>query len=359
MRPLPTSASDPGSERFVTRRFYWELAELRRLGGPKAASVLADPRLDAALRALRAIRKNEPLRVACLVELSEHTPVEPLLRARAALARHDLVLDLWPKLEGETIPTARFLNTSTAAAFQARLLPLLDALERHPDGRDIGLALDLEPNGELIRGAWRAQDPDASLATRARAWGSLLRGVVRAVADARQGLRDLAELARDLEARDLPVHVAVLPPLLSRSRGDTWRTWVLGCPLSNPEGQPLFGLQAAMCYAPLARRLPRAADNWGRKQEKRVLALWAARHRTQFDAVVLGQTARGMLGDEPVYMDPKTLAEDVRAMDALEFGDVGLYALEGIFFGDHGCPGSDLRLRPDVDHWIAASFGET
>lgn len=357
----------------VTRRFYWELAGTRRGAdlrrGPSPAQVLGDPRLDAALHGLRTVRPEEPLRIACMVELEDKTPIGPLLRAHAALARHDISLDLWPQLPTEVEHTAkgvrcaRFLNTTTAATFQARLLPLLDELARSDAGADIGLALDLEPCEDLIRSAWSSQAEGASLLERARAVMGVVKGVSRAAVDARQGRRDLTELARDLSARALPVHVAVLPPLGRASPlvgSDAWRTWALGCPVVDVEGRPLFGLQAAMCYAPLARRLPLAGPRGvsRREREKQTLALWAARHRAHFDAVVVGQTATGILGDEPVYDDAAVFAEDVRAMDALGFTDVAVYALEGIFFGREGAPPEDLQLRPDVDRWIGASFGE-
>ncbi len=367
-RAAPASGAPSPAGRGVTRRFYWELVSLRRSGGPQAAAVLADRRMDVALSALRAARPEEPLRIACVLELADEMDVAPLLRARAALARHEIALDLWPQLAG----AERFLNTGTAEIFQQRLLPLLDVLARSDDGCDIGVALDLEPNEALARAAWEMRAPGSSLFERARALGRIARSVGGSVAMARQGRRDLAELARDLQARDLPVHVAVMPPL-SSSTSDTLRAWALGCPAVDDDGRPLFGLQAAMCYASLTRRLPERlrarvdprplddddddARDADRRRDKDTLALWAARHRTAFDAVVVGMTATGILGDEPVYEDPAVLAEDVRAMEALGFSDVALYALEGLFFGPAG-PGDDLALRPDVERWLGAAFGE-
>jgi hypothetical protein len=341
----------------VTRRFYWELAGLRRTNpAASPAQVLADARLAPLLRGLRAARPTDPLRIACVVELTERTLTAPLLRARQALAKHEVALDLWPQLPSED-RGQRFLNTSTAATFQARLLPLLDELEKSGDGEDIGLALDLEPNEDLVKSAWSARDPSAKLVERARALGGIVKGVSRAVVDARQGRRDLTELARDLAARDIPVHAAVLPPLRGPSTGDVWRAWALGVPVVDAQGAPLFGLQAAMCYAGMGRHL-RIKNGWDREAEKRTLALWAARHRERFDAVVVGQTSTGILGNEPVYDDAATFAEDVRAMDALGFTDVAVYALEGIFFGREGAPPQDLKPRDEVERWIAASFGE-
>jgi hypothetical protein len=338
----------------VIRRFYWELAGVRRNArdddgiGHLPGELLADPALSPALAALRAMRPSDPLRIACMVELTDVTPVDAILRARAALARHEIALDVWPQLAGRH----RFLNTSTAAVFQARLLPLLDALE----GSDIGLALDLEPSEGLSRAVWDASNPERSLWSKTVAVGAALKSVGKSVLDARQGRRDLTELAHDLEARDISVHAAVLPPLAA-GESDTLRTWALGCPVVDNDGRALFGLQAAMCYAPMAQRLPGRARTGARETEKKTLALWAARHRTAFDAVVVGLTSTGILGDEPVYEDPELFAEDVRAMDALAYKDVAVYALEGLLFGREGIPGSGMRLRPDVDRWLAASFG--
>ena len=206
-----------------------------------------------------------------------------------------------------------------------------------------------------MRAAWSVRDNKTSLWARASAAVGLVKGVGRALLDARQGRRDLTELARDLSHRGLPVHAAVLPPLASGQRSDAWRTWTLGIPVVDAEGEPLFGTQAAMCYAPLAQRIPGNQGSWSRENEKRTLALWAARHRSMFDAVVVGQTSWGVLGDEPIYQDPRVFGEDVRAMEALGYSDVAVYALEGILFGPSGMPGA---LRPDVDAWIGAACGE-
>lgn len=342
----------------ATRRFYWELVEMRRLGAETPVALLADPRLGPALAALRDAAQRDPVRIACLVELGEAgaaVDVQPLLRARQALARFDLDLDVWPQLaDGAT----RFLNTTTAATFQARLLPLLDALGNTLGGADIGLSLDLEPRERLTRAAWALGAPEVSLVARARAAGGVAASLVRAAWDARQGHRDLIELARDLEARELPLHVAVMPPLSVTPGRDLLRHWALGCPAVDDDGVPLFGLQAAMCYASLARRLPgrRAAT---REHDKRTLALWAARHRATHDAVVIGQTSTGILGDEPVYDSADVLAEDVRAMHALGYSDVAVYALEGVLFGPRGLCDERFALRPDVERWLAASFGES
>lgn len=345
------------------RRFYWELVAARQ-NGALPAIALSDPRLAPALGALREAAGPHTVRIACVVELPEtlassadaSLTARPLLAARDALAEHDIALDLWPQLPCGKSGGARFLNTTTATTFQQRLLPLLDVLARHDDGEDIGVALDIEPSEELVRAAWSVRDASTSMWQRTRAAGGLVKSVGRALIDARQGRRDLTELARDLAHRGLPLHAAVLPPLASGQRSDAWRTWTLGIPVVDAEGEPLFGTQAAMCYAPLAQRIPGNKATWSRETEKRTLALWAARHRTSFDAVVVGQTSTGILGDEPIYEDARLFAEDIRAMEALGYNDVGVYALEGIFFGARGVPGA---LRPDVDAWIGAAFGHT
>lgn len=339
------------------RRFYWELVAARQ-DGLLPAAALADLQLAPALGALRIASGEHALRIACVVELAEagdaSLTARLLLAARDALAQHDIALDLWPQLPCGKSGGARFLNTSTATTFQQRLLPLLDVLARHDGGEEIGVALDIEPSEALVRAAWSVRDASTSLWQRTRAVGGLVKSVGRALIDARQGRRDLTELARDLAHRGLPLHAAVVPPLASGQRSDAWRTWTLGIPVVDDDGEPLFGTQAAMCYAPLAQRIPGKQASWSREIEKRTLALWAARHRATFDAVVVGQTSTGILGDEPVYQDARLFAEDVRAMEALGYSDVGVYALEGILFGPRGIPGA---LRPDVDAWIGAAFG--
>ncbi len=355
---VPAGDAAPWGAVRATRRFYWELVEIRRSGGPSPAAHLADPAMGPALAALRDAAQRDPVRVACLVELADAPPdaaVDELLRARDALARHDLELDLWPQLADSA---TRFLNTSTAATFQARLLPLLDALERAHDDVDVGVALDLEPREPLIRAAWTIGAPSAPLTARARALGGVAGSLLRSAWDARQGHRDLIELGRDLEARELPLHAAVMPPLTITPGRDLLRHWALGCPAVDDDGAPLFGVQAAMCYPSLARRVPGRRSS-SRDDDKRTLALWAARHRVTHDAVVIGQTSTGILGDEPVYDSALALAEDVRAMQALGYTDIAIYALEGVLFGPRGRAEQGHALRPDVEQWLAACFGES
>ena len=353
----PIDISPVGAVR-ATRRFYWELVEFRRSGGAVPAALLADPSMGPALAALRDAAQRDPVRVACLVELTESPSadvLEQLLRARDALARYDLDLDVWPQLADAR---TRLLNTSTAATFQARLLPLLDALQHSLDGADIGVALDLEPREPMIRAAWAMGAPDVPLTARARAVGGVAGSLLRSAWDARQGHRDLIELGRDLAARELPLHVAVMPPLTITPGRDVLRHWALGCPAVDDDGAPLFGVQAAMCYPSLARRVPGRRSS-SREDDKRTLALWAARHRVTHDAVVIGQTSTGILGDEPVYQSATALAEDVRAMQALGYSDIAIYALEGVLFGPRGVSDQGLALRQDVERWLAACFGES
>lgn len=342
----------------ATRRFYWELVEMRRAGRAAPAALLADPRMGPALAALRDAAQRDPVRIACLVELGaagSDDVVGQLLRAKDALARHDLDLDLWPQLAESA---TRFLNTSTATIFQARLLPILDELHHAVGGADIGVALDLEPREPMIRAAWTVAASDAPMAQRARAIGGVAGSLLRSAWDARQGHRDLIELGRDLEARELPLHVAVMPPLTITPGRDLLRHWALGCPAVDDDGAPLFGLQAAMCYPSLARRVP-GRRSASREDDKRTLALWAARHRVSHDAVVIGQTSTGILGDEPVYESETALAEDVRAMQALGFSDIAIYALEGVLFGPRGVSDQGCALRSDVERWLSACFGES
>ena len=186
--------------------------------------------------------------------------------------------------------------------------------------------------------------------------GTIASGLARAVVRARQGRRDLQELARDLASRELHVHAAVVPPLVT-GMVEALRHWGLGCPMEADDGTPLFPIQAALCYAPLLRRMRGGKPD--RDAEHSALVNWATRHRARFDAVITGMTSVGMLGDEPVYQDPAHLAEDVRVLEGLGYGDIALYSLEGLLFGDDGDPGADHAPRRGVDDWLAAAFGES
>jgi hypothetical protein len=337
----------------VTRRFYWELVRARALDPTvEPARLLADVRLAPVWSRLRALGGAHPLRLACLVELDDDSGrhAADLARAAGALLPFGIALDLWPQLPDDG---ARFLNTSTAAIFQARLLPLLDALVRDPAGRTVGVALDVEPAESLLQGAWKVRRAGHGWGERAGAVVDVVRGLGRAVLDARQGRRDLVELARDLEARDLNVHVAVMPPLVTGAVGQAARSWLLGCPIVDDDGAPLFRTQAAMCYGPLLRTAPGA---WPRERQRKTLALWAARHRQDFDAVVAGLLSTGLLGDEPVIESLDELQEDLASLRALEFMDVALYSLEGLLWGRDGTwPEDMLPTRAGWEDW-AASF---
>jgi hypothetical protein len=360
MRPLPTStdhrthvggglfglASGPVATPLI-RRAYFELVALRQHGGPSPLGVLADPRLAPALAALRDTSGKDAMRVAALTVLTRdgHDTYDAVMRAADALARHDIALDVWPQLDD----AARFLCGATARTYQERLLPLVDSIEKSARP-DIGLALDLEPPANWSTSAWSVAR--GALPSRAKGAVQLAWHTTKNAWSARQGKRDLTELARDLHARSLPVHVAVLPPV--SADGELVRAGLMSVPSVDDTGASLFGTEAAMCYA---TSLQRMSARWDRARQKKTLALWAARHRTKSDAVALGLTSVGIFGDEPTYQSPQHLAEDVRAMEALGFSDIAVYALEGVWFGASGEPDSALTLRDDVEDWMAAMVG--
>jgi hypothetical protein len=297
------------------------------------------------------VTPEQDIRVVVVVELpdaAERAAVlalaEALAEATWALADRGVFLDVWPQLpDGD-----RFLNTTTARRFHERLLPLLSALAAHDVLRAApGLFLDVEPTLSVLEGAWTLADA-ASVAARARGLARVAGGVVGALRDARQGRRDLQELLFDLAALPFATVAAVPPPVLplDLSAGDAALHWLLGCPVSDDDGAPLFSRSAALCYAPL---LSRRGDD--RDAQHRALSLWAARHRERGDAICLGPLSTGLLGDEPTYEDPEHLRHDLAAVRALGFDDVTLYSLEGLLFGRVGDPAHGLR--PDLSDWLA------
>jgi hypothetical protein len=335
-----------------TLRLCWELVAARRSRGVVPLAALTAPDV---LRALaRLAHRDRALRVVAVVELAEDVGVRAVLAtaravvdAAAALADVGCGLDVWPQLpDGD-----RFLNTTTARRFHERLLPLLHAvaaLAPAPQTASIGLFLDVEPALATREGAWTLGGP-APWAVRARGLGRMLGGVAGAVWDARQGRRDLRELARDVAALPFAVLAAVPPPMLPLDAvsADVAQSWLLGCPVDDDDGTPLFARTAALCYAPLLQRRGDERASW-----HGTLSLWAARHRERGDAICLGPTSTGVLGDEPTYDVVDHLRHDLLAVRALGFDDITLHSLEGLLFGRHGDP--DAGLRDDVELWLAA-----
>ena len=344
----PSLHAPPGEERAPTLRFYWELVRGRSTHRIEPIAFLLQPGLRPALAALRQCT-HAALRVSVLVELHERTAVEPCWRAAETLHAWGIGLDVWVHLADDDV---RFLNTKTAARFQELLLPFLDRLQKDTYGRQVGVSLDIEPGLDTLEAAWRVTN-GASLLDKAKGIGNVARGLWSHALSARQGHRDLKELASDLAARNVEVHAAVMPPLLpSHLPGrEAVQHWLLGCPVLGEEGAPLFPRQAALCYAPLLARA-----GLGRAAQHETFSLWAARHRQSFDAVVVGLLSTGLLHDEPVYADPAHLRQDLAAARALGFTDIGVYSLEGLLFGPAGDP-VDVekpQLRDDLGAWLAA-----
>ncbi len=315
------------------RRFYWELVRHRTSGGAaRPSALLAQPAVIAALATLRRLAGDRALRVACLVELPppDDAParagiVRELVAARDALSAVDVGIDVWPQLaEG-----ARYLNARSAAAFAARLWPVVDEVP------GVGLALDVEPAVDVLEGAWR-------LAHLPRAAAALVRTI------ARSSMTDLVALRDDARDRGLAVHAATMPPILPA----LVRARLLGCPDVDDDGVPLFGgrgggAQAAMCYAPMLARFgaPRVV-------QRAAFVRWAARHRRRHDGIVLGPLSTGILGDEPVYASLDDVVADLDVARGLGFDDVAFFSLEGLLYGRDGMPGDDgAPRRGDWERW--------
>ncbi len=350
--PLPPSLSS----RRATLRLCWELVGARRARGVVPLAELASPLVMDALGRLARADVGRAVRVVVVVELPDAAEAAQIadlagafVDAAHALGDLGVALDLWPQLpDGD-----RFLNTRTARRFHERLLPLGHAVAAAPQpSLAPGLFLDVEPTLATLEGAW-SLGPGVPLGARVRGLSRLLGGVAGAAWDARQGRRDLRELARDLAALPLAVIAAVPPPVLPPSlllgavSSSAAQHWLLGCPVDDDDGEPLFPRTAALCYAPLLSRV--GAD---RDAQHRALALWAARHRDVADAICLGPLSTGLLGDEPTYAAVAHLRHDLAAVRALGYDDVTLYSLEGLLFGPRGDPLDGAR--PDLDEWLAA-----
>lgn len=339
-----------------TLRLCWELVASRKARGADPLVELRRPDVVDALARLH--RPGQALRVAAVVELwpaPEHDITAlctSLKKTAQALAHKGIGFDLWPQLDDDD----RFLNTRTARVFSERLLPVLKALSSRSGALalgdlEMGVFLDMEPTLSTLESAWTLTN-GAPVLEKARGLSRLFSGVVGNVWDARQGLRDLQELARDIAGFSFPVIAAVPPPVLPLDAfgATAVKRFVLGCPDDDDDGASLFGRTAALCYAPMLRR--RGVD---RAAQHRALSLWAARHRERSEAICLGPLSTGLLGDEPVYVAAEHLRQDLTAVRALGFSDVTLYSAEGLLFGEAGEP--DGGLRKDVDTWIEAING--
>ena len=347
-----------------TLRLCWEVVAAHQTRGlhPLIALRSVLGRADVAAALARLQRRGQRLRIAavtplasCLIDKGGDADVRALASSlketAAALGDIGVGFDVWPQIDDED----RFLNTRTARAYSLRLLPVLkalrDLLHVAEDAVDVGLFLDMEPPLQTLQGAWRLTN-GAPVHVKARGLGNLLSGVVGAVWDARQGSRDLSELAKDLAAFSFPVTTAVPPPVLPLDAfgADAMKRWVLGCPDDDGRGHALFGRTAALCYSPMLRR-----TGVDRSAQHRALTLWAARHRERSEAICVGPLSGGLLHDEPVYLAAEHLQKDLTAVRALGFSDVTVYSAEGLLFGPGGDP--DQPLRPDLDAWIEALVG--
>lgn len=343
------------------RRFYFELVAHRRSGaslGPLRA--LCTPGLLLACDELGA--QAPGVRVAALVELPEDVVARAeglaadVAAAAEGLAARGVALDLWPQLPDDD---TRFLNTRTAKVFGARLEALLAAVDARGRPAGMGVCLDVEPPEALLEAAFELADPSGLLPSlrQARRLARELRGNVVA---APGGARAFRALDEGLRRRALPVHVAVLPPLLGLGRWRAWRQLALGCPPVG-RGGPLAGRAAPMCYGSMLRRVLSPDRGRERALVRRCARAHAelARESGEPLAVGLGVLSRGVLGTEPVYERLSDIAEDLEDVRALGFEDVAFYSLEGALFGPSGMP-ADPSCRPvraDWREWLRVLAG--
>ena len=204
--PTVTRLSDPGvsgdrpmgatttsmTPTATTLRLCCELVASRRARGADPLLELRRPDVLDALARLQ--RPGQQLRIAAVVELwpapvhDIHVLCASLRKTAHTLSTRGIAFDLWPQLDDDH----RFLNTRTARVFSERLLPVLEALR----DVDMGVFLDMEPSLSTLEGAWVMQN-GSRLAEKARGLSRVVSGVFSSVWDARQGLRDLKELAKD------------------------------------------------------------------------------------------------------------------------------------------------------------------
>jgi hypothetical protein len=273
--------------------------------------------------------RGRPVRLALPLELQDDVARAAGERAMADVLDAGLGLDVMPTIDGD-----RTVSTRTAARVQAGLLPVLATL---PSA--VGVFLACTPPPHALQAALSV--------TAGGAWAAAMRlagfvsGVPATVWSARQGQRDLRELARDLRPRQtVAAHPPPLLPLDSPLSAAALH-WLFGCPDGDHDDGPLFGPAAALCLAPLV-----TAD---RATQHRVFSLWAARHREKSHAIALGPTTPPAgLPPTATYRAATHLQQDLTAVRALGFSDVTVMGVDGLVFDEAG------EVRSDVDAWFAA-----
>jgi len=244
-----------------------------------------------------------------------------------------LQVDVVPVVAGD-----RTLTTRSAARFHAALLP---ALARLP--ADVGVFLVCTSSPRALQAALSVGA--GGVWASARRLVEVAGSVPATVWAARQGQRDLRELARDLRQR--ATTAAAPPPLLPLDSplSSAALHWLLGCPDVDVDDSPLFGPASALCFAPLV-----ASD---RAEQHRAFTLWAARHREKSHAVTLGPTSPlPGLPATATYRAPSHLHQDLAAARALGFTDVTVMGLDGLVLDGEG------ELRTDASAWLEAVLGD-
>lgn len=275
--------------------------------------------------------RGRAVRIALPLDLEDDVARAATDRAIADVCADGLAVDVVPAIGGD-----RALSTRSAARVHAALLPVLATLPS-----TVGLVLVCTPPAAALQAALSAGA--GGLWAAARRAVDVASGVPATVWAARQGQRDLRELARDLRGR--PVVAATPPPLLPLDSPLSAAAlhWLLGCPEVDVDDSPLFGPAAALCLAPLA-----AVD---RARQHRAFLLWAARHREKSHAIALGPTsALAGLPATATYRAPAHLQQDLAAARALGFRDVTVMSLDGLVLDAAGA------IRPDAGAWLEAVF---
>ncbi len=271
------------------------------------------------------------VRVALPVELPEDGVAADLDDVIAAVNDAGVGLDVIPVVDGDST-----INTHSAAVVHRRLLPLLSALPS-----SVGVFLRYEPPPSTLQAAMRLGRGGVSETL--RRLKDVVVGVPGALWFARQGQRDLIELARDLRSRSAPLRAAVPPPFLPLDaplRAAAMQ-WVMGTPDADLDDVPLFGPPSALCLAPLA-----ATD---RQRQHRAFSLWAARHREKSHAISVGPTTPlPGLDVGCSYQAPMHLKQDIGAALALGFREITVQSVDGMLKDEAGA------RRADIDAWLDA-----
>jgi len=255
--------------------------------------------------------------------LGVHVAVTPpqldgIARVVSTLVDDGLDVAVWPMLDHAD---GRWPSAYNGERFDAFVTEVLRRLSTYPRS----IALDFEPPIDELPGLIRL-DPRALLGRWRR------RGL------AARATTHFASLCTELHARGLETMAITFPFALEDDRRSGWQR-LFGTPLA---GLPCHRFNA-MLYSTMFEGYTRGLLD--RADARGLLAWWSRRMHERYAeqaSVSLGCVGPGILGDEPIYREPRELADDVAVARAAGIHHLVLFSLGGVLG------------RPPAEAWLDA-----